>query len=231
MAVSASSTPGSAYPGTRRRKILFSGLQEHLTGYLFILPAVLLVALFGLFPIGYAFYMSLRRWRVRDRGFIGLSNYEKALGDWSGAGLFFIGFVILVGAYFLWSKYFSETSRQGLTAKVVSLAVAIVGIGAIGYGWGRMIAAGDDRFLNSLPVTFYYALGTVPIQIAIALVLAYLLFQKIKGQEFFRMIFFLPYVTPAIATAFVFRNIFSPRETSIANGVLERLGFEPQRCF
>jgi len=92
-----------------------------------------------------------------------------------------------------------------------------------------MIAEGDDRFLKSLPVTFYYATGTVPLQIAISLVLAYLLFQKIKGQEFFRMIFFLPYVTPVIATAFVFRNIFSPRETSIANNLLERLNIEPQR--
>ena len=66
----------------KQRRLRWSDLQEHLTGYLFILPAVLLVALFGLFPIGYAFYMSLRRWRVVDRGFIGLANYEKALGDW-----------------------------------------------------------------------------------------------------------------------------------------------------
>lgn len=72
-------------------RLQLAKVQEQFTGYLFILPAVLLVFLFGVFPIGYAFYMSLRRWRVRDRGYIGLDNYVKALGDWVGSGLFLMG--------------------------------------------------------------------------------------------------------------------------------------------
>jgi multiple sugar transport system permease protein len=204
-------------------------VQEHLTGYLFILPSVILVCIFGIFPIGYAFYMSLRRWRVVDRGFIGLENYQKALGDWTGALLFAGGFILLVVAYYVWDHLFGERAQKSAAARITSAAVALVGLVSIGIGWGRMVEAGDDRFLNSLPVTLYYALGTVPLQLAIALVLAYFLFQKIRGQELFRMIFFLPYVTPVIATAFVFRNIFSPRETAIANQVLEYVGLEPQR--
>ena len=91
-----------------------------------------------------------------------------------------------------------------------------------------MLSAGDDRFLNAIPITFYFAFGSIPVQLLIALCLAYILFQKIRGQEFFRMIFFLPYITPVIATALIFRNIFSPRELSIANRGMQALGLPAQ---
>jgi multiple sugar transport system permease protein len=204
-------------------------IQEQLTGYLFILPAVALISLFGIFPIGYAFYMSMRRWRVIDRGFIGLANYEKALGDWLGAGIFFGGFILWLVAYIVWDNAAKNRDSSPLVRRWIPLLMVLAGFIAIGQGWGRMQAAGDPRFLNTLPVTAYYALGSVPIQLAISLVLAYILFQKIRGQEIFRMIFFLPYVTPVIATALVFRTIFSPRETSIANRFLTSIGLDPQK--
>lgn len=213
----------------KQRRWRWSNLQEQFTGYLFILPAVLLVALFGIFPIAYAFYMSLRRWRVVDRGFIGLANYEKALGDWWGALMFAGGFFILVAAYYVWQWATKAETDRGFFGKALVALVLMGGGVAIGLGWGRMIAAGDEDFLNSLPITLYYALGSVPIQLAVALVLAYILFQKIRGQETFRMIFFLPYVTPVIATALVFRIIFSPRPTSLANQALEWLGLPAQK--
>lgn len=226
----AAASPTASNTSTTRNRFFNSvDFKENLTGYLFILPAVALIAIFGLFPIGYAFYMSLRRWRVRDRGFIGIGNYEKALGDWMGVAIFIVGIIVLLGAYLLWDRFFSQRGRRSFYSGLLCVGLGVAGLFTIGQGWTRMIAAGDDRFLGSLPVTFYYALGTVPIQIGISLVLAYLLFQKIRGQEFFRMIYFLPYVTPVIATAFVFRVIFSPRETSMANSVLDRLGIEPQR--
>jgi len=194
-----------------------------------VLPAIFLVAMFGLFPIGYAFYMSLRRWRVIDKGYIGLTNYDKAVGDWWGALYFVLGFVILLGAYFLWEKVFKARRQTNIVTQLITVGILLAGCTVIAAGWTRLITEGDDRFLDSLPVTFYYAILTVPIQIAIALVLAYILYQKIVGQEFFRMIFFLPYITPVIATAIVFRSIFSLRETSLSNRFLERLGLEPQR--
>jgi multiple sugar transport system permease protein len=92
-----------------------------------------------------------------------------------------------------------------------------------------MIAEGDDSFLESLPITLYYALGTVPLELAFALVLATILFQKIRGQEFFRMLYFLPYITPVVAAAVVFRTIFNSRDTSLANTVLSWFGIDPKR--
>ena len=57
----------------KQRRLRWSDLQEHLTGYLFILPAVLLVALFGLFPIGYAFY-----WFWHFLWLLGIENENEA---------------------------------------------------------------------------------------------------------------------------------------------------------
>lgn len=204
-----------------------STLRENLTGYLFILPAFALVGLFGLFPIAYAFWISLRRWQVRDRGFIGLANYEKALGDWGGAGLFATGFLVFILAYFIWELWLNRAMYRSWKGRLVNLALLLAGCVLITVGWQRMNAAGDDNFLNTIPITFYYALGSVPIQLAISLALAFVLYQNIRGKEVFRIIFFLPYVTPVIATAMVFRYIFSPRDTSLANQVITWFGFEP----
>jgi ABC-type sugar transport system permease subunit len=68
----------------------------------------------------------------------------------------------------------------------------------------------------------------VPVQLTIALFLAVLLFQKMRGSEIFRILFFLPYVTPVVASAAVFREMFSVRFTSPANAFLKFLGIQPQ---
>ncbi len=229
MAVVSSSATGRSNQPQRRTKLRWVDLREHLTGYLFVLPTIILVFIFGIFPIAYAFYMSLRRWRVRDGGFIGLRNYEKAIGDWTGGFIFLLGFVILIAAYYLWTYLTESQGRRGLSAWLPTVLALVAGGVAIANGWSRMVAAGDKDYLASIPITFYYAVGAVPIQLAISLMLAFILYQKIRGQEFFRMIFFLPYITPAIATALVFRFIFSPRPSSLANGVLTWLGIEPQK--
>ncbi|NOZ29396.1 MAG: sugar ABC transporter permease [Chloroflexi bacterium] len=216
-------------PRGGRKHFRWLAIQEQITGYLFILPAVLLITIFGLFPIGYAFYMSLHRWRVRKGGFIGLANYEKAIGDWTGALIWIAGFALLALAYYVWNNAFKEESDRRLIAKLLAALILIAAGLAISSGWERMLEAGDEDFLNSLRITLYYALGTVPVEIGLALLLAYILFQQIRGQELFRMIYFLPYITPVVATAVVFRTIFSPRETSLINQLLSLVGLGPYK--
>ena len=43
------------------------------------------------------------------------------------------------------------------------------------------------------------------------------------------MLYFLPYITPVVATAVVFRTIFSPRDTALANQALSWIGMGPQK--
>lgn len=204
-------------------------VQEQLTGFLFVAPAMIVISVFGLFPIFYALYMSSFKWRVRKGSFIRFGNYEKALGDWRAVALFIFGFLLLALAYWVWTKALRSRHDGKLLAGVLA-ALALMGAGwGIMTGWQQMLASGDDNFLNALPITVFYALGTVPAEIGIALVLAYLLYQKIRGQELFRMIYFLPYITPAVAAAVVFRTIFNPRKTSLANQFLNWIGLETQR--
>ena len=204
-------------------------VKEQLTGWLFIAPALIIISIFGLFPIAYAFYMSTFKWRVKQGKFVGLGNYSKALGDWQGVLVFLAGFALLVLAYWVWKKAFKSSDNRKLIAGVIT-ALVLMGAGwAIVRGWSVMQRTGNDDFLNSLPITVFYALGTVPAEIGISLVLAYLLYQKVRGQELFRMFYFLPYITPAVAAAVVFRTIFNPRPTSLANQFLGWIGVEPKK--
>ena len=61
--MAAASLQGVGQPGGRAAGSL-KVWQAQLTGYLYILPASILIFCFGLFPVGYALYMSTRRWRV-----------------------------------------------------------------------------------------------------------------------------------------------------------------------
>lgn len=201
-----------------------------MTGYLFVLPSVIIIGLFGLFPIGYAIYMSLYRWRIRKGGFVGLDNYLEVLGNWGGAAAFFGGLCVILLAHWLWRDAWKGAGRGALNLAKAAAALVLIGAGvSISLGWRLMMADGDAAFLKGLTRTVYYGFGSVPVQIVLALVLASLLYQNIRGQEFFRMIYFLPYVTPAVAGAAVFRAIFSPRPEFPANRVLGLLHIEPQR--
>ena len=213
----------------RRKRIRWIDVKEQLTGYLFISPSFLIITIFGFFPIGYAIYMSTFRWRVVKGDFIGLGNYEKALGDWIGALTFVIGMALLFFAYLVWNSGMKSQSTRGMVLKLLAAFLLIAAGLAIPIGWNRMMASGDPRFLNSLPITLFYALGTVPAELALAMGLAYILFQKMRGQETFRMLYFLPYITPVVAAAVVFRSIFSPRESAMANTFLSWFGIPAQK--
>ena len=52
-----------------------------INGYLFILPAFLIIGLFGIFPVFFGMYMSVHKWKVFKGRFLGLENYERILGD------------------------------------------------------------------------------------------------------------------------------------------------------
>ena len=224
-----SSLPQTGLGQPKRRQIRWIDVKEQLAGYLFVLPAFLIITVFGFFPIGYALYMSTFTWRVRKGAFIGIENYQKALGDWIGVLIFVVGFVLLFIAYLVWNSALRSQNDRSLVVKLLA-AFILIGAGfIIPMGWQRMIIAGDQSFLDSLPITLFYALGTVPAELILALIVAYILFQKIKGQEFFRMLYFLPYITPVVAAAVVFRTIFSPRDTSLANTVLSWINIQPQK--
>lgn len=203
--------------------------REQITGYLFTLPALIVILVFGLFPILYSFYMSLFNWRVTKGAFVGDKNYLLIFGNWTNLLITLAGVALIVGAFWVWSNAFKSLSKGETIAKVLAAVVMIVGGVVFVTGWGQMLDSGNPSFLKSLIVTLYYALGTVPAEVILGMILAFLLYQDIVGKDIFRMIYFLPYVTPSVTSAVVFQIIFSLRETSIANMIISWFGISPQK--
>ncbi|MEZ4866529.1 MAG: sugar ABC transporter permease [Caldilineaceae bacterium] len=76
----------------------------------------------------------------------------------------------------------------------------------------------DPRFLTSLYNTSYYALGAVPLAAVVGIALAMLLNTNVRGLSVFRTVYFLPSITPVVATAIVWLWMFDP-----INGVINYL--------
>lgn len=80
-----------------------------------------------------------------------------------------------------------------------------------------------QEFWQALGNTVYFVIGTVPVTMALALFLAYLLFQKVRFLSFFRTVYFLPYVTSSVAAAAIWTWIFNSR-SGILNQLLSGTG-------
>ncbi|MGJ3239199.1 MAG: carbohydrate ABC transporter permease [Anaerolineae bacterium] len=232
-------------------------VRENIAGYLFITPAVFLIFLFGIFPIGYAFYMSIHRWNIRQgsffctsgdyasevTGMLGIAvavlrdclrHYEDSIiGSWQGAAVFIIGFAVLFISFRFWNNFWKAENNSEFAMRVGLAVITLAGsLAIITQGYSMMtgnLSSRNQDFLRGLEITFFYAVGSIPLQLILGLVLAYVLFQNIKGKELFRMLFFLPYITPTVAAAVVFGVVFSGRDTSLMNQVLVGLGGEAQR--
>lgn len=62
----------------------------------------------------------------------------------------------------------------------------------------------DDQALKSLSISLKYAAIFVPLNMIIALVLAMLISQPVKGAKFFRTIFYIPAVISGVAVSIIF---------------------------
>lgn len=126
------------------------------TGWLFVLPSTLHLLIFVVFPILFAFYLSLHKWDVLkpDKPFVGMANYQH-----------------------LW---------------------------------------GDPFFWNALKNSAYYAAASVPLGMAVALGVAILVHQKLRGVQFFRTLYYLPAVSSAVAISMLWTFIYLPESGLLA---------------
>lgn len=81
----------------------------------------------------------------------------------------------------------------------------------------------DSTFKISIVNTIYYSLGTVPLTLVASLGIAILLNKKIFARNFFRTVFFFPYVASLVAIAVVWNMIFNPT-MGIVNSFLTSIG-------
>lgn len=78
----------------------------------------------------------------------------------------------------------------------------------------------EKEFLQILVNTFVYAISTTVFAVIIPLIIASALNTKLRGSEFFKTIYFLPFITPAVVIAIVWAWIFDPN-IGIANQILK----------
>lgn len=68
----------------------------------------------------------------------------------------------------------------------------------------------DPTILKALENNLLYTVLTVPIPIAIALILAVLIHSKVYAKDYFKVVFFIPYISSIIAIAAVWSALFHP---------------------
>ncbi|HOP81612.1 MAG TPA: sugar ABC transporter permease [Fervidobacterium sp.] len=276
--------------------------KESVLGYLFLLPALVILAIFTFWPVGFSFVLSFFKWDFRNMNnpyFYGFGNYKEILKfDYPVEfpfykGLFysilymtialFILFsvsqmvsvirkkktslvdivpLIVVVAYFVFRNYISFTlsivlsiilllfvivalKRNIFDTKMIkehgwiSFFVWLVSYVLIEFQFPSLIngksygiidyfldASEKNLFFKALTNTTYYVILTVPIGIALSLLIALLLNNDVRLKAFFRTSFFIPFVTSTVAVGLIWKWIFND-DVGLLNYLLTTIGLQP----
>ncbi|MBT4645673.1 MAG: sugar ABC transporter permease [Pelagibacteraceae bacterium] len=201
--------------------------SNQINGYLFVLPAFLIIGLFGIFPVFFGMFMSLHKWKVFKGRFLGFENYQKILGDISSFWVFVLGLLIMILSYWVWSE-FKNKFHSKFYCFIISFLLLLLSLFLINMSWATMMEKGDEDFLNSLIYIFYYSFFAITLEVGFGLLIAFALYQKLKGKQFFQMVLLFPYITPAVMGGAVFFIIFGKADNSILNEFIGYFGYEPQ---
>jgi len=126
----------------------------------------------------------------------------------------FIGFFGLTLGPILTSLYLSFTDFDLLTPPRLNNAANYV----------RIFTA-DPKFVQSMKVTIFFVLFSVPLKLAFALAVALLLNRGMRGLPVYRAIFYLPSLLGAsVAIAVLWRQLFA--RDGVVNHVLGLVGIE-----
>lgn len=185
---------------------------------LFLLPTVLLILGFSLFPLVISAWLSLSRFKLAAGGydirFIGLLNFKKLftgsqqfhfLGTFSPIGLFGWCLLGIVAAVLIWGTYKFLTSGRITLIGVIGRLIAFPFLAWL--GWLVASTTGEGGRLGSLSTTLFYVFAGVTLQFLTGTLLAWLCAQNIKGRSFFRLVFFIPLMVTPVGIAYTFRML------------------------
>jgi len=199
------------------RRPLAARLDQH-PGAVFILPAVLVILAFSIFPLLASLYVSLTRLSFAEGGvelkFVGLDNYLKLLvgidrTHFLGVtpGLTVASAIVLAVIYaglgFLLVRYIRGPGRTAV-GLVGRLLVAFV---AGAFAWLLVSTLLTTGRPGTLVVTIIYVTVDVAVQYVLALGLALLVVQRLPGRRFFRVVFLLPMMITPVGVAYLFRML------------------------
>lgn len=132
--------------------------------------------------------------------------------------LFLLPAVVVLGVFnfypALYSLYLSFFEWNGLDPAKDAVGFA---------NYARLLRSSE--FWNSLRVTALYAGGMTVGSLALGLLAATLLNLDLRGRAIYRVLFFLPVITPTVAAGVVWRYLFDPSQ-GVVNQLLARVGIE-----
>ncbi len=136
---------------------------------------------------------------------------------------------------YTWVCFFLLPSLSGLA--LFTLIPILASLGLTLYEWDlltppRFVGLGnfqrlihDRNFWAALVHTLYFIVGYIPLVMVIALGVAVILNQKLKGMILFRTAFFIPVVSAWVAVALLWKWIFNPK-FGIFNYLLGLVGIQ-----
>ncbi|GAB4524684.1 MAG: hypothetical protein OHK0046_39730 [Anaerolineae bacterium] len=153
---------------------------------------------------------------------------NQSLPIWSQIILISAGVGLLYTAYLVWQQIHTVSTNRRFFLQALAVILLMVGGVVLIVELPQALNEADEDIMRGFSVTIMYSIFSIPLQLSIGLGLAVLLFQKIKFKSLFRVIYFMPYITPFVASSVVFTLLFSHRTGSPANRLLTLLGIETQ---
>lgn len=209
--------PSVGLSATRQYRTSISEWIDQRAGTFFIMPAVVMILIFSIFPLVASLIMAVSRIRLRGGGytvrFVGMRNFDKQffgseqfhfLGTFAELNLFSWLLVITTAAIIFWWLYRYSTTRFSLIGFTGRLITACVAFGLILMFSATLFSGGR---LGTLGVTLFYVFVGCAVQFVIGLGLALLCSLQIRGRTFFRIVFFIPLMVTPIGIGYAFRMI------------------------
>lgn len=161
--------------------------------------------------------MLLNKFQIGSAKNSSKGNYRK--GDLGSALLFLSPTLVIFSTFILFPVFFSfYLSFQKWN--MFSGDATFIGLD----NYTRMIQSAE--FWQVLKNTAIYSIGTIPINMALSLWVAYLLNKKIAGKKFLRTAFFAPVIISPVAAALIWRWMYDPN-FGLVNFFVESLGLDP----
>jgi cellobiose transport system permease protein len=128
------------------RRARWNRLDLHGSPYFFIAPFFVLFTLFGLFPLAYTAWVSLRSWDLTgDAGYVGLANYSRLMSDpdfWNAMvntlGLFVLSTVPQLFFALVIAGLLNRPIRALLVFRLGVLAPIVTSVAAVAIVFGQL---------------------------------------------------------------------------------------------
>ncbi|MSU89715.1 ABC transporter permease subunit [Rhodobacteraceae bacterium 2CG4] len=196
-------------------------------GWGFALPGFGLIALFIILPFFFAFALSLTNQRLvspNPTEYVGLQNYGDLLG---------LAVIELEPERLDDGSIDRDADGNARYPRVRSITRSDDFPQYSGmrewFRWqsgdnARVVIASDVVFMKALVNTLTFVAVVAPVQAALALVLALLINQKLRGINVFRTIYFMPVVVSIVVVSLLWRFIYDGND-GLLNNLLAGLTF------